>query len=99
MRLTKSLLSGIAAFALATGTAFAGGSMSQSVEAGGPELLSDEAMPSAQDQALSFPQNGSEDAREAMASIERGDYDVIYIYPVEVTEYYLLVPSEPSELG
>ena len=23
--------------------------------------------------------------------------DVIYLYPMEVTEYYLVVPSEPSE--
>lgn len=46
MRLTKAVLSGVAALALSTGAAFAGGdSMSegsyQSYEQGGPELLSE----------------------------------------------------------
>jgi len=26
------------------------------------------------------------------------EHDVIYIYPMEVTEYYVIVPSESSEM-
>ena len=45
----------------------------------------------------SYPLNGSENAME-MAESELGEGDVIYIYPVEVTEYYILVPSTDTEM-
>lgn len=32
------------------------------------------------------------------SSESMAEADVIYIYPVEVTEYWLLVPSESSEM-
>jgi hypothetical protein len=104
MRLTKSLLSIVSALALATGVAFAGGgSMShqQSYESSSPELLSDAEMWSgwSSDESSPFPMNGS----ESLAGLEESDRelfaesDVMHIYPMQVTEYYLLVPSVDSE--
>jgi hypothetical protein len=112
MRLTKSLLSIISALALATGAAFAGGgsmSQQQSYESSSPELLSDaeiwsgwsssESSAFAGGESSPFPMNGS----ESLAGLEESDRelfaesDVIYIYPMQVTEYYLLVPSVDSE--
>jgi hypothetical protein len=106
MRLTKSLLWIISALALSTGAAFAGGgSMSHSTEAGGPELLGGYELTSEGDvisssESSPFPMNGS----ESLAGLEASDRelfaesDVIYIYPMQVTEYYLLVPSADSEM-
>jgi hypothetical protein len=110
--MTKSLLSIVSALALATGVAFAGGrsmshqgSMSyQSTEAGGPELLGGYDVTSEGDvisssESSPFPMNGS----ESLAGLEESDRelfaesDVMYIYPIQVTEYYLLVPSVDSE--
>jgi len=34
---------------------------------------------------------------ERMAALEEGE--VIYIYPIEVTEYYLLVPVDPHDVA
>ena len=90
MRLTKSLLCITSALALATGAAFAGGDSmsSQSHEA---EIWSSE--------HSSYPLNGS----ESLAGLEQSDTesfaeaDVIYIYPLEVTEMIVLVPSVDSE--
>jgi hypothetical protein len=112
MRLTKSLLSIISALVLATGVAFAGGgsmshqgSMSyQSTEESGPELLGGYEIASEGDvlsssESSPFPMNGS----ESLAGLEESDRellaqsDVIYIYPMQVTEYYVLVPSVDSE--
>jgi hypothetical protein len=104
MRLTKSLLSIVSALALATGVAFAGGgSMShqQSYESSSPELLSDAEIWSgwSSSESSPFPMNGS----ESLAGLEGSDRelfaesDVMYIYPMQVTEYYLLVPSVDSE--
>ena len=35
-------------------------------------------------------------SEEKLAALEEGGE--IYIYPVELTEYYLLIPSESSEM-
>lgn len=85
MSLSKSLLCITSALALATGAAFAGqdSTVDGSVETSPPELLSEQ---------YSEPMNSS----EQLAALEEGD--VIYIYPVELTEYYLLIPSESSEM-
>ena len=84
------MLSIVSALALATGVAFAGGaSMShqQSYESSSPELLSDAEMWS----RWSSRESSMSD-RELLA-----ESDVMYIYPMQVTEYYLLVPSVDSE--
>ena len=100
MRLTKSLLSIISALALATGVAFAGGgSMShqQSYESSSPELLSDAEMWSgwSSSESSRFPMSSSESSQPESESL--AEYDVIYIYPLQVTEYYVLVPSVDTE--
>ena len=89
MRLANSLLCGISALVLATGTAFAGqdSSMQSSVEnsspelLGGPELMASESL--------------EDSDRQYFAESET---DVIYLYPIEVTEYYLIIPSQSSEM-
>jgi hypothetical protein len=100
MRLTKSLLSIISALALATGVAFAGGgSMShpQSYESNSPQLLSDAEIWSgwSSSESSAFPMNSSESSQ--LESESFAESDVIYIYPVQVTEYYVLVPSVDTE--
>ena len=98
MRLAKSLLCGFSAVALSAGAAFAGQDSSfhgqASTEMSPPELLSDENFGS------SAP---SESA--SVVELERADElagamegEVIYVYPVEVTEYYIIVP-ESQDLG
>ena len=85
MRLTKSLLCGISALLLAaTGAAFAGqdSSMQSSVENSAPELLGGPELM----------------ANESFGSDRSPESDVIYLYPIEVTEYYLVIPQSP-ELG
>ncbi len=89
MRLAKSLLCGLSALALSAGVAFAGGSSlhgQASTEISPPELL-------------------SESENVSVLELERADQlagsmesDVIYVYPVEVTEYYLIIP-ESQDLG
>ena len=91
MRRTKSLLSVACALALAAGTAFADGdSMApwQTHESSNPELVSEPA-PMNEPEAL---------ALEAPDAELYAEPDVIYVYPVEVTEYYILVPSADSEM-
>jgi hypothetical protein len=100
MRLTKSLLSIISALALATGVAFAGGgSMSdqQSYEPSSPELLSDAEMWRgwSSSESSRFPMSSSESLPPESESL--AESDVSYIYPMQVTEYYVLVPSVDSE--
>ena len=98
MRLAKSLLCGFAAVALSAGAAFAGQDSSfsghASTEMSPPELLSDENFGSS---------TSSESA--SVRELERADElagamegEVIYVYPVEVTEYYIVVP-ESQDLG
>jgi hypothetical protein len=94
------LLSIISALALATGVAFAGGgSMShqQSYESSSPELLSDAEIWSgwSSSESSAFPMNRSESSQPDSEYL--AESDVIYIYPMQVTEYYLLVPSVDSE--
>jgi hypothetical protein len=94
------LLSIISALALATGVAFAGGgSMShqQSYEPSSPELLSDAEIWSgwSSSESSAFPMNSSESSQPDSEYL--AESDVIYIYPMQVTEYYLLVPSVDSE--
>jgi len=108
MRLTKSLITAFSALLLTTGTAFAGGDSwtstglmsSDSVEAGGPGLLGGDTLSSEQSNER-FPSNGSEtpSAMEPeLLSEQFAESDVIYVYPMQVTEYYLLVPSVDTEL-
>jgi hypothetical protein len=89
MKLMKSVLCGISALLLATGAAFAG---------------QDSAMHGSMEMSA-----GSESFASTMPSeisMEDGDRqyfvgpesDVIYLYPIEVTEYYLIIPQSP-ELG
>lgn len=99
MRLTKSLLFGISALTLATGAAFAGEDSTHRWHGTGPEfhesagglqLFSDS-------EAV-----GSEQFAEPNDSLERDrlsmyEPDVIYIYPMQVSEYYILVPSVDTE--
>ena len=98
MRLAKSLLCGFSAVALSAGAAFAGQDSSfhghASTEMSPPELLSDE------DFGSSTP---SESA--SVMELERADElagamegEVVYVYPVEITEYYIVVP-ESQDLG
>jgi hypothetical protein len=49
------------------------------------------------DPMRAYPLNGSEDAMEPMERSAAGETDVVYLYPVEVTEYYLLVPDDGGE--
>jgi hypothetical protein len=73
------------------------------VETTPPKLLSDESLGSVNDSdSYAF---GREDAdRGPMPkgssdelALEEGD--VIYIYPMEVTEYYLLIPRDSDEMA
>ena len=84
MRLMKSLPYAISALALAAGTAFAGQSSTNwlSEQYSGPQ--SDESFSA----GLSNSESTSMSASESM--------DVVYIIPVEVTEYWVLAPSESS---
>jgi hypothetical protein len=101
MRLAKSLLCGLSALAFSAGAAFAGQGSSlhgqASTEISPPELLSDE----------NFGSSPSPSESVSVMELERADRDqyagsmesdVIYLYPVEVTEYYLIIP-ESQDLG
>lgn len=99
MRLAKSLLCSFSALALSVGVAFAGQGSSlhgqASTEISPPELLSDE----------SFGYSSSESDSLLVMELERADDlagamdgEVIYVYPVEITEYYIIVP-ESQDLG
>jgi hypothetical protein len=85
MRFSKSLLCGISALAFATGTAFAG--LESSVENSSPELLSGP--------ELMTSESLEDSDRQYFAESET---DVIYLIPLEVTEYYLVIPSQSSEM-
>ena len=93
MRLAKSLLCGFSAVALSAGAAFAGQDSSfhghASTEMSPPELLSDE----------NFGSSTPSESASVM-ELERADElagamegEVIYVYPVEITEYYIIVPE------
>jgi hypothetical protein len=108
MRLTKSLLAAFSALLLTTGPALAGGDrwtstgqMSpDSVEAGGPGLLGGDTLSSEQYNER-FQSDSSETPSAMQPELLSEQYsqsDVIYVYPTQVTEYYLLVPSVDSEL-
>jgi len=99
MRLAKSLLCAFSAVALCAGAAFAGQDSSfhghASTEMSPPELLSDE----------NFGSSTSPSESASVVELERADElagamegEVIYVYPVEVTEYYIIVP-ESQDLG
>jgi hypothetical protein len=99
MRRVKALL---LASLLSAGPVFAGqdSTVHGSVEASPPEMLSEqynELMGSESEEWLSLRE---EEAlmleEERLAALEEGD--VIYLYPMEVTEYYFVVPSESSEI-
>jgi hypothetical protein len=98
MRLAKSLLCGISALVLATGTAFAGqdSSMQSSVENSSPELLGGpEWMANESFGSERFGSSLDDGDRQYFVSPES---EVIYLYPIEVTEYYLIIPSQSSEM-
>ena len=99
MRLAKSLLYGFSAVALSAGAAFAGQDSSfhghASTEMSPPELLSDENFGSSTSTSQSAAVNEHERADELAGAMEG---EVIYVYPVEVTEYYIVVP-ESQDLG
>ena len=83
------------ASAFATGTAFAGqdSTVQGSVETSPPEMLSEqytEPLGSENPEWLSLREE------EELMAMEEGE--VIYLYPMEVTEYYLVIPSESSEM-
>ena len=97
MRLAKSLLCGFSAVALSAGAAFAGQDSSfhgqASTEMSPPE-------PSDENVGLDTPSESAsvmelEPADELAGAMEG---EVIYVYPVEVTEYYIIVP-ESQDLG
>ena len=99
MRLAKSLLCGFSAVALSAGAAFAGQDSSfqghASTEMSPPELLSDD----------NFGSSTSPSESASVMELERADElagamqgEVIYVYPVEITEYYIIVP-ESQDLG
>jgi hypothetical protein len=87
MRLTKSLLCGIAALLLAAGTAFAGqeSTVQSSAESSQPELLGG-------------PEMMASESAMAGSELMAAEEEVIYLVPLEVTEYYLIIPQSP-ELG
>ncbi len=99
MRLAKSLLCGFAAVALPAGAALAGQDSSfsghASTEMSPPELLSDENFGSSTAPSESASVMELERADELAGAMEG---EVIYVYPVEVTEYYIVVP-ESQDLG
>jgi len=100
MRLTKSLLCGFSAVALSAGAAFAGqdsGLHGQaSTEISPPELLSDENFGSSSSSQSESPSVMELERADEVAGAMDGE--VIYVYPVEITEYYLIVP-ESQDLG
>ena len=107
MRFRKSLLCAASALTLATGAAFAGqdSTIYGSVDTSSPELLSEQYNDRLDGSLESrMPMNMSEDAQSSRPSelaLEEGDVLYIYpveIYPVEITEYYLIVP-EPDNSG
>ena len=88
MRLTKALLSGVAALGLSTGAAFAGGdSMSQ-------DSMSQDLMPQESD---AQPMDSQERDYTAMPH-EYEVYDV-YIVPAEDVVFIPFEPSEPPIAG
>ena len=97
--MAKSLLSGFAAVARSAGAAFAGQDSSfsghASTEMSPPELLSDENFGSSTSPSESASVRELERADELAGAMEG---EVIYVYPVEVTEYYIVVP-ESQDLG
>ncbi len=99
MRLAKSLLCGFAAVALSGGAAFAGQDSSfsghASTEMSPPELLSDENFGSSTSPSESASVMELERADELAGAMEG---EVIYVYPMEITEYYIVVP-ESQDLG
>ena len=98
MRLAKSLLCGFSAVALSA-AAFAGQDSSfhgqTSTEMSPQELLSDENFGSSTSPSESASVMELERADELAGAMEG---EVIYVYPVEVTEYYIVVP-ESQDLG
>jgi len=99
MRFAKSLLCGLSAVALSAGAAFAGQDSSfhghASTEMSPPELLSDENFGSSTSPSESTSVMELQRADELAGAMEG---EVIYVYPVEVTEYYIIVP-ESQDLG
>ena len=86
MRLAKSLLCGFSAVALSAGTAFAGQDSSFHGHA------STEMTTSPSESASVMELERADELAGAMEG------EVIYVYPVEVTEYYIIVP-ESQDLG
>lgn len=104
MTLAKSLLCGVSALALSTGAALAGQDSSYhghaSTEMSPPELLSDEDFGSSTSPSDSVSVMELEVADQDAGAMDSAamETEVIYVYPVEVTEYYIIVP-ESQDLG
>ena len=98
MRVTKSLLCGISTFAIATGAAFAGqdSTVHGSVETSPPEMLSEQYREPTNEELLSLREEEALMLEDELTAQEEGD--VIYLYPMEVTEYYLVIPRESGEM-
>jgi hypothetical protein len=85
---------------LGTAPAFAGqdSTVYGSVETSPPEILSEEHPREMTNEELLSLREEEEMMleEERLAALEGSD--VIYIYPMEVTEYYLVVPRDSSEM-
>ena len=103
MRLSKSLIAAFSALALTTGAAFAGEDSTHRWHGTGPEFHetpgglmvfgdADSTSSGKYDQALGAMEP------ELLSDEQLAESDVIYVYPMQVSEYYLLVPSVDTEL-
>lgn len=72
-----------------------------SVESSAPEMLSEQYLEPISEEREWMSLREEEELmmqeEERMAALEEGE--VIYIYPIEVTEYYLLVPVDPHDVA
>ena len=93
------------ASALATGPAFAGqdSTLHGSAETSPPEMLSEQYLePMSEEREWMSLREEEElmrlEEQERMAALEE-EGEVVYIIPMEVTEYYLLVPVDPRDVA
>jgi hypothetical protein len=95
MTLNKSLLCVASALALGAGPAFAGedSTVDGSVETSPPEQLSEESFEPMDSSAELESYEGV-----SMEEYEVEEYEVVYLVPMEVTEYYYAWPKSPDEM-
>jgi hypothetical protein len=97
MRLTKSLIAAITTLTLTTGAAFAGEDSTHRWHGTGPEYHQMPGGLTVFSDADSTSSNRNEP--ELLSDEQLAESDVFYIYPMQVSEYYLLVPSVDTELA